>query len=582
MHAFADRVPITAGGAARAGRHRRPQRLRDRAQGATKSSATARRAPRSTTARRARAPACRPAALQLSADVEPDADHDGRGDLTQDRADLRLTRRRTRRGRRAGGLHPALHGAQRGPRRRARTCAWRCPAPTPGSSRPGRRGAPTRRRRARASSAPWGRCAPGATAIVSPGVPDPHDLPAALAHRHVDGRRDEQHDRPRARRHDRVAGHVRRALRGARAAAGVRQPAARHPRRRRPGRHAVRRPPRRRRRLRPRARPGRRRLPARRSRGRRAGRRRRRRPPRRRLGRRPPGRRRTGDDRLRRRRRQRPAQRRAGRRRAAARPRARPRASRAAARDTISARDGTRDVVDCGPGATRSAPTAATTSSAARRSRGDSPARVRRVGAHAHEPALPARPSARRPPTRRRSRTSSWSAPASSASSAPACGPGCRPGWRVHEKIVQIVREEIDAIGGQEMLMPVLQPAELWKRSGRYDRSTGALPPAGPQGRRHGARDDPRGGRHVPRRPGRPLLPRPAADPLPLPGQGARRAAPARRRPAHARVHHEGLLHVRPRRGGPGGAPTSATARPTRGSTTAAAWTGTSASPTSG
>ncbi|HEV7884684.1 MAG TPA: proline--tRNA ligase [Solirubrobacteraceae bacterium] len=42
-------------------------------------------------------------------------------------------------------------------------------------------------------------------------------------------------------------------------------------------------------------------------------------------------------------------------------------------------------------------------------------------------------------------------------------------GLRVHQKIVQIVREEIDAIGGQEMLMPVLQPAELWKRSGRYE-----------------------------------------------------------------------------------------------------------------
>ena len=41
-------------------------------------------------------------------------------------------------------------------------------------------------------------------------------------------------------------------------------------------------------------------------------------------------------------------------------------------------------------------------------------------------------------------------------------------GWRVHEKIVQIVREEIDAIGGQEMLMPVLTPAELWQRTGRY------------------------------------------------------------------------------------------------------------------
>ncbi len=42
-------------------------------------------------------------------------------------------------------------------------------------------------------------------------------------------------------------------------------------------------------------------------------------------------------------------------------------------------------------------------------------------------------------------------------------------GWRVHEKVVGIVREEIDDIGGQEMLMPVLTPAELWRRSGRYD-----------------------------------------------------------------------------------------------------------------
>jgi prolyl-tRNA synthetase len=41
-------------------------------------------------------------------------------------------------------------------------------------------------------------------------------------------------------------------------------------------------------------------------------------------------------------------------------------------------------------------------------------------------------------------------------------------GWRVHQKVVGIVREEMNAIGGQEMLMPVLQPAEPWKRSGRY------------------------------------------------------------------------------------------------------------------
>src|SRR5947209_18117862 len=41
-------------------------------------------------------------------------------------------------------------------------------------------------------------------------------------------------------------------------------------------------------------------------------------------------------------------------------------------------------------------------------------------------------------------------------------------GLRVHQRIVQTVREEMNAIGGREMLMPVLQPAELWRRSGRY------------------------------------------------------------------------------------------------------------------
>ena len=40
-------------------------------------------------------------------------------------------------------------------------------------------------------------------------------------------------------------------------------------------------------------------------------------------------------------------------------------------------------------------------------------------------------------------------------------------GWRVHRKVEQIIREEMDAIGTQEMLMPVLTPAELWVQSGR-------------------------------------------------------------------------------------------------------------------
>jgi prolyl-tRNA synthetase len=42
-------------------------------------------------------------------------------------------------------------------------------------------------------------------------------------------------------------------------------------------------------------------------------------------------------------------------------------------------------------------------------------------------------------------------------------------GWRVHRRVEQIVREEIDAIGGLEMLMPVLQPEELWRRTGRAE-----------------------------------------------------------------------------------------------------------------
>jgi prolyl-tRNA synthetase len=42
-------------------------------------------------------------------------------------------------------------------------------------------------------------------------------------------------------------------------------------------------------------------------------------------------------------------------------------------------------------------------------------------------------------------------------------------GWRVHQKIVQIVREEMNAIGGQELLMPVMHPAEPWRKTGRYE-----------------------------------------------------------------------------------------------------------------
>jgi prolyl-tRNA synthetase len=42
-------------------------------------------------------------------------------------------------------------------------------------------------------------------------------------------------------------------------------------------------------------------------------------------------------------------------------------------------------------------------------------------------------------------------------------------GWRVHQRVVAIIREEMDAIGTQEMLMPVLQPAEPWRKTGRLE-----------------------------------------------------------------------------------------------------------------
>jgi prolyl-tRNA synthetase len=41
-------------------------------------------------------------------------------------------------------------------------------------------------------------------------------------------------------------------------------------------------------------------------------------------------------------------------------------------------------------------------------------------------------------------------------------------GWRVQRKVEAVIREEMERIGAQEMLMPVMQPAEPWKQTGRY------------------------------------------------------------------------------------------------------------------
>ena len=41
-------------------------------------------------------------------------------------------------------------------------------------------------------------------------------------------------------------------------------------------------------------------------------------------------------------------------------------------------------------------------------------------------------------------------------------------GWKVLRRIEQVIREEMDRAGGQELMLPVLQPIELWQQSGRY------------------------------------------------------------------------------------------------------------------
>ncbi len=42
-------------------------------------------------------------------------------------------------------------------------------------------------------------------------------------------------------------------------------------------------------------------------------------------------------------------------------------------------------------------------------------------------------------------------------------------GWKVHQKVAAIVRQEMDAIGGQEFSLPTMHPASIWKQSGRWD-----------------------------------------------------------------------------------------------------------------
>ena len=123
-------------------------------------------------------------------------------------------------------------------------------------------------------------------------------------------------------------------------------------------------------------------------------------------------------------------------------------------------------------------------------------------------------------------------------------------GLRVLRKVERIIREEMNRAGALELLMPAVQPAELWQESGRWSEY-------GPEllrlKDRH-ERDFVVGPTHeevitdIARRELQ-ELPAAAGELLPDPDQVPRRDPAALRRDARARVHHEGRLLLPRRRG---------------------------------
>ena len=115
-------------------------------------------------------------------------------------------------------------------------------------------------------------------------------------------------------------------------------------------------------------------------------------------------------------------------------------------------------------------------------------------------------------------------------------------GLRVLQKIEQIVREEQDAAGAQEVLMPTIQPADLWRKSGRYEdygREMLRIRDRHERDMLYGPTNEEmitdlfKAVRSVPRA---------AADPLPHPVEVPRRGAAAFRRDARPRVPDEGRV----------------------------------------
>ncbi len=117
-------------------------------------------------------------------------------------------------------------------------------------------------------------------------------------------------------------------------------------------------------------------------------------------------------------------------------------------------------------------------------------------------------------------------------------------------KVEQIIREEMNRAGALELVMPVVQPAELWQETGRWEKmGPNMLRLKDRHERDFVVGPDARGGDHRHRAQGDPQLPPAAGELLPDPDQVPRRDPPALRRDARARVRHEGRLLVRRRRG---------------------------------
>ena len=123
-------------------------------------------------------------------------------------------------------------------------------------------------------------------------------------------------------------------------------------------------------------------------------------------------------------------------------------------------------------------------------------------------------------------------------------------GLRVIRKVEAIIREEMNRAGAVELLMPVVQPAELWQETGRFQTDgPRAAAREGPARARLHHPADQRRGHHRHRAPGAAQLQAAAEEFLSHPDQVPRRAPAALRRDARARVHDEGRLLVRSRRG---------------------------------